>query len=440
MFTLIYHNDYATALPPEDLSGQNEGVSVTNAVHWPVGSFEDAGFYQFNGVNAQISIPFSNLWRDLTFLRIDCEIWIDTHGKRHNVVEGFLSFALYVRSSGVLSATIYSLVDDTSFKDTIAPLPSTPVAPGADVQGSTTFTANLPGTDPEDPDIGGGQTIPPGKKFGWIGVNSDAENAPDGVRRLVPTGEWVKVSFIRGADGFSLLMNGETVGRRPDREALVRSVQGPGVTIGSWPNSNAYTLAGRIRSISIWKYDHQLRFNNFICGVTDAKEKLYLQLLYAKLQQRLRDPETRETLLNILRCIRQAEQAFVTTVRNSSKDARLKADGVFRKYTEIWCAGDSGSEQMALLLDEWNEWMLSEFAEEFFEYQCTVLRCLAPFREIGICSDVAEFSQIEGALSRFSRLARQSYLTAVQSYPCRPGAHASAPDYAPYEDNRGEKR
>lgn len=426
MFTQILKHDYDSPLPLRDLTEKNGDAVAQNAFHNFGGLGGEPGYYRFDGAQSRIGVPLTELWRDLTFLRVDCEIWIDAHGKRHNLVEGYLSFALYVRASGILSATIYTLVDDDSFLDTLGTPTADPDTPSGGILGPQIFDSNL-GVDPEDPEGGDGPVIPAGKKLDWRGVNSDAPNAPDGVARTVPVGEWVTVSFVRDADGFRLFMNGELVGVRAERMGLVRSVQGPGVTIGAWPGSNAYTLDGRIRTLGIWKYDHRLRLKRFMCGVQDAREKLYLYHLYARLQRALDDPETADLMQEVLACVNAAEQAFLAAIRDSGADRAAEADMFFSRYTEIWCSGSADGDRMKAHNEEWMAWVMAHFSHAFITYQCEIMRCLGRLREIGICEDVAGFAKLEGVISGFSKATQQAYLAAFKSFPCAPGPGTGDP-------------
>ncbi|GAB4353952.1 MAG: hypothetical protein Kow0060_04700 [Methylohalobius crimeensis] len=419
MLELILRHDFSSLLPLRDLSENNVNSTDQNVTHWLGSPGSTEGYYLFNSSSSRISVPFSRIWQNLTFIRIDAEIWIDGHGKRHNIVEGLLSFSLYVRASGVLSATIFGITDDDSFTDTLASQPAEPSPPSGGVAGTTTLTANL-GIDPDDPDAGDGPVIPAGKKLDWVGVNSDVEYSPDGVRRLVPVGQWVSVSFIRDEQGFRLFMDGTLVGSRTDEEALVRSVQGAPITIGAWPNSNAYTLAGRFRRIAIWKYDHSFRVRAFLCGFKDSAERALALALYAKLVHALRDEKTRETIGNVMGCLNAAEQDFLKAIRTNNEAQRQTATEYFQRYHELWCSGGPGSGEMADFFQKFTEWLIRNLGDEFMEYQCRIAKCLIPLRELGLCGDAAEFRQT-GSILEFSKMTAQVHLAAMEAFLCDDG-------------------
>ncbi|MEM7121736.1 MAG: LamG-like jellyroll fold domain-containing protein [Pseudomonadota bacterium] len=416
MLELILRHEFSSLLPLRDLSENNANSVDQNVVHVLDGPTSTGGYYQFNGSSSRVSIPFSTIWQNLTFIQIDAEIWIDTHGKRHNVVEGLLSFSLYVRASGVLSATIYGLTDDDSFIDTLGTQPADPSPPAGGIAGTNSMTANL-GVDPDDPDSGDGPIIPAGKKLDWVGVNSDTGHAPDGVRRLVPVGQWVSVSFIRDAKGFRLYIDGTLVGERTDEEALVRSVQGAPIVIGAWPNSDAYTLAGRVRKIEIWKYDHSFRFRAFLCGFKDGDERAYAVALYAKLIEAIGDEETRNTITEVLTCLNAAEEGLLKAIRTSGDDKHRIAEEGFARYSEIWCAGDPGSTEMDDFMEDFIQWLMRNFGDAFLEYQCRVAKCLMPLREIGLCDDAAQLRQSD-IIRQFSKMATQAHVDAMDGFLC----------------------
>ena len=416
MLELILRHEFSSLLPLRDLSDNNANSVDQNVVHVLDSPASDEGYYRYNGSSSRILVPFSTIWHNLTFIRIDAEIWIDSHGKRHNIVEGLMSFALYVRASGVLSAAIYGLTDDDSFSDTLGTQPADPPPGDGGIQGNTIMTANL-GVDPEDPDADDGPVIPAGKKLDWVGVNSDTGFSPDGVRREVPVGQWVSISFIRDAKGFRLFMDGTLVGERTDEDALVRSVQGVPIAIGAWPNSDAYTLLGRIRKIDIWKYDHSFRFRAFLCGIKDDKERAHALALYARLIEALGDDETRETISGVLACLNAAEQDLLKAIRESGDDKRRTADEGFARYSEIWCGAGPGSPEMEAFLKEFTKWLIRHFGEAFLDYQCRVAKCLMPLRQLGLCDAAAQLRQ-SSALVRFSEVAAQCHIDAMAGFLC----------------------
>ena len=436
MLELILKHDFSALLPLKDISELNADSVNKNVIHWSSDQNATGGFCHFNGSNSRISVPYSNVWHNLTYLRIDTEIWIDSHGRRHNLVEGLLSFSLYVRASGVLSATIFGLIDDDSFSANLGILPADSPSPGGGMSGNNSLVSNLFGVDPDDSDSDvGGPPIPAGKKLGWVGVNSDVHHSPDGVRHLVPVGQWVSVIFVRDAQGFQLFLDGNLVGTRSDSETLVRSVQGAPIAIGAWPNSDTYNLAGRVRNIEIWKYDHRFRFNSFICGIKDTDEKAMVHALHAKLVRRIRNEDSGKEVRQLMACLNAAEQDFLKAIRNNSEDNRQSAVAGFRRYHEIWCGAGPDSAEMKDFLGGFAKWVILNFGEEFIEYQCKVLKCLGPVKKWDLCTEAANLRRGYGALFEFSKFAGQAYADAMKTYLC--AAPAPAPDEVGGYDVKG---
>jgi hypothetical protein len=161
-----------------------------------------SGSMAFNGGDTWIKVPPGPSFTDMRSIRVRVRFQVNppTHvmgPARHNLVEGHLSFALFVNADFSLQATI---LDAT-------------------------------GT--------------------WIGPTTTP-----GIR-LVQPAQWHVVEFHH--DGVStgrLRFNGALVAEHRNAPGPVRPVGADGVAIGHWPHpNNVYSLNGYIDDVAIWTYD-----------------------------------------------------------------------------------------------------------------------------------------------------------------------------------------
>ena len=206
MYRCVVHHTYTNGRAT-DVSGRgNHGVPTATVA----GTGEDASSLFFNGGDSRVDIPPSDDLADLRGLRVRVRFkarrlpwwwlwrrwWWRRFGwrpHRQNLVEGHLSFALFVQPNGSVMGTV------------------------VDANGN------------------------------WRGPVS-----PPGV---IKAGQWHTVEF--GHDGIvsaAIAVDGVTVARMDDLIGPVRGVGPTGVTVGHWPEPpHVYTLAGWIDSMEIWR-------------------------------------------------------------------------------------------------------------------------------------------------------------------------------------------
>lgn len=190
MRKLVVHHTYETSVPFDVSRTGNHGIARAAAP-------DGAGSYVFAGGSSRVMIPMSPSLRDLRSLRVCCRFLLTAGGasRRNNLVEGHMSFALYVEPDGALQATIYD------------------------------------------------------RSGVWEGPR-----APRGsIRRDV----WHTADFRH--DGISharLFVDGVLVAERFDVPGPVRTPGPYGIAVGAWPDpDDRYTLQGRIDDVMIYKHD-----------------------------------------------------------------------------------------------------------------------------------------------------------------------------------------
>jgi hypothetical protein len=205
VYRRVVHHTYTNGRAT-DVSGRgNHGVPTATVA----GTGEHTSSLYFNGHDSRVNIPPSDDLADLRGLRVRVRFkarrwpwwwsliwhrwWRWWRPHRQNLVEGHLSFALFVQPDGGIMGTIL------------------------DANGN------------------------------WRGPVS-----PPGV---IKSGQWHTVEF--GHDGIvsaAIAVDGATVARMHDLIGPVRPVGPTGVTVGHWPEPpHVYTLAGWIDSMEIWR-------------------------------------------------------------------------------------------------------------------------------------------------------------------------------------------
>ncbi len=167
-----------------------------------------------HGRLADVGLGAGAFSSSLHFTGGDCAVWVEpspsltnlrevrtqvhfnwdpvTAGHRHNLIEGELSFSMFVNPDGSLQATILNQLGN------------------------------------------------------WEGTQSAAG--------VVPTGEWHTAEFVHdGISHCTLYLDGHVVAEGYSSPGPVRSVGGTGIAIGHWPEIPAtYTLEGYVDWVKVW--------------------------------------------------------------------------------------------------------------------------------------------------------------------------------------------
>lgn len=190
MFRLLIHHDYkegdATDLSGNGHHGRLYSPSVVE------GRVSGTRALSFNGISDRVIVaPIAG---ELGAVRATAWIWLEELGRRQNIIEGYLSFTLFVEADGSLRASLYR-----------------------------------------------------GSK--WLSMWSTAG--------LVPVHEWVHIQYIyNGADLSALYINNRLIASRYCHLGRVQGIRWPfGLHIGAWPDADHYALKGRIGEVRLWSAD-----------------------------------------------------------------------------------------------------------------------------------------------------------------------------------------
>jgi hypothetical protein len=191
---MVVHHIYSGGVAC-DLSGyRNHGVPYDVSEASP----PYAPAFEYSSSGSRVIVPQSQSLQDLLAVRAVAEFYLDPPGglsRRYNLIEGHVSFALFVNPDGSLQGTI---VD-------------------ADSQ--------------------------------WAG----AQSAPN----LVSTGRWHQAELRHdGVNQCTLYLDGIAVATSYAANGPVASVGPNGIAIGHWPEpSGQYTFTGYLRQAWVYKFD-----------------------------------------------------------------------------------------------------------------------------------------------------------------------------------------
>jgi hypothetical protein len=190
MFELILHHHYPS-LSADDRSGHDNHGHVAGSP--PVGqALTDELGLHFNGRDTRVTVLPGPTLEDLRAMRVTTTLWVEEVGQRQNIIEGYLSFALFIEADASLHAIVY---DGTW----------------------------------------------------WRGITSRPG--------VVPPREWVTVTFTYDRQDTSVLyLNNVLVASYVGYLGDVASIQWPfGLQIGAWPDGDSYMLKGKIREVTVWR-------------------------------------------------------------------------------------------------------------------------------------------------------------------------------------------
>jgi hypothetical protein len=195
---LVLHHTYERGIAFDVSEQGNHGLLLGGVAS---GAPAEPGTMRFNGGDTWVKVRPGPRFRDMRSLRVRVRAMVDapTHlmPHRHNLVEGHLSFALFVNPDYSLQATIL------------------------DATGTWSGPATTPGI------------------------------------RLVQPLRWHDIEYTHdGVSTARLLLNGAVVAERLDVPGPIRDVGADGVAIGHWPHpDNRYSLDGWIDRVQIWVHD-----------------------------------------------------------------------------------------------------------------------------------------------------------------------------------------
>jgi len=189
MAELRLHHTYARGAAVDVSDNGNHGEVIDAS---PV-SGESA--LAFDSPTSRVQVAPSKSLRRFRSIRVRVRFRLDPDAapeQRYNLMEGYLSFALYVTPEFALRGTIYDAEEN------------------------------------------------------WRGVTSDD--------RLVTPGRWhtAELTYVDSAARVDLRLDGELVGSKQGVAGPVRPVGELGLSIGIWPDSDRYALDGQLDEAKLW--------------------------------------------------------------------------------------------------------------------------------------------------------------------------------------------
>ncbi|OUR89352.1 hypothetical protein A9Q81_22085 [Gammaproteobacteria bacterium 42_54_T18] len=307
MFKLITHHTYKLQGEAVDISRSGNHGFRTQTSYEPHGISGTSGLLRFDQANSQVRVPNTAIWKNLKAVRIELLAFVTepTAGPRRlNLVEGELSFAFFINADRTLWGTFLG--------------------------------APTPGASPT-----------------WHGANS-ANDTTDGIPRLVPFNQWVKLTYEHdGISTLRLYINDQLVAANYQLVSPIDSVKNNGVFIGHWVGDDRYTFVGKIDDVKIWKYDPESLYKQFFCRPMSTEQMLCWKHIFDTMKELLKDKKEREEFIQLMKCIRQAQLELMREIRSHGEEG-IKLGNEYRKrYQSLWCKGIIDGPEMASLYNDW---------------------------------------------------------------------------------------
>ncbi|MBY6151666.1 LamG domain-containing protein [Vannielia litorea] len=320
---------------PVDFSGQNNhGHPTAITASTDQSGTRAAGFL---APSSRIVVPNNASWAQIGAIRIDTRLRLAALDGPVTLVQIDRSVALTLRGDGVVTFAVY------------APEPADAPEPDSETD---SFTIAAPHIEPTDPFDTLSATPPP--PFAWQGLNTEAAFAPDGVARVVGTGEYVRI--VAEHDGLGTMriwIDGVMAAIRQDMNHRVLPLVSPGqVTIGARPQDSAQTMRGAIDSLRIWREDPQAPYELFFCRPVSEEAKACWRDLYREVVTGLADETKGPPLRELLTLMDTFARALAKSLARLDVDERQRLFTLSRSYQRLWCQNALDSPAFAELVGE----------------------------------------------------------------------------------------
>lgn len=419
MFKEILHYTFKRPFRAFDISSFHHHGKTSGVGFNADGAQSGSGAMVFNGQNSRVRVPHGKAWQDLGAVKTEALVRVDELGVRHNLVEGLLSFALFVRADGVVTGSFLAPEEPDDSVSASNSLAATVLGGGGSPDPFSTLTAT-----PPDPDQ-------PGGDFSWKGVNSDVEFSPDGVKRTVTPGDWTRVVFVHNGFSLQLWFDDQMVGYRDDITSGVLGVQPGGVHIGAWPNADKYVLKGAMDRVRIWKFDPLFREKRFFCRPMRGTEEACWHELLEKIIRLQHDPETGPQVDKVLDCIHDAERDLMRSIHRQGAEAVVRSRVFGQRYDRLWCHGRIDGPEMAELLEEFGQWLQNTTGPDLDEFVARLIGCRKEIQALGLDDSLKCVGDRDGAWRAFGKLIGEHALPglctpppvpppAAEPYPSKP--------------------
>jgi hypothetical protein len=416
MFKKIVHYTFKQPQVALDISPFHQHGHATAVGHSVNGSESGSGAFLFNGQKSRVRVPFGTVWKEIGAIKVEVLVRLEHLGLRHNLVEGHLSFALFVRTDGVVTGTFLGAEEPVASAFTASnSIVATVLGGGGSPDPFSTLTATPP--DPDQPEV----------ELAWIGVNSDANFAPDGLRRTLTPGEWTLVTFIHDGSSLQLWLDDALAGYRDnDINSGVLGVQPGGVHIGASPNADQNVLKGALDEVRIWKFDPYFQLEQFFCRPLDTPQAVCWRGLLDHIVRQWRDPETRPRVEKALDCILDVERKVLRAINSQGAEQILLAERFRRRYDRLWCEGKIDGPEMAEFLKDFGEWIHRIAGTALGDSIAKLIGCRQELRALGSGYDLTCIADHDPGWLAYGRLIGEHTLQGFcsppfQSAPREPG-------------------
>lgn len=417
MYKLILHHVYRSGSPFVDVSGHGNHATGLNVLWSADGAAAGSGAAIFNGTTSRALVPLRPIWTDLYALRVEALVRFEPvlgtpehpqRVRRHMIVEGPFSFAVFIGQDRTAVGMVMGLVKDPDADDDPSASDTVVAIPGGSMDPFDALTADSPHTLP----------VPPGYKLDWVVVDSSAKWAPDGQPRTVEPGRWTRVTFIHGGTSLWLYVDGALAGVRHDLISPVLPVQGEGVHIGCAPGPRVDPLRGRLDELRIWKYDPHHHTKQFFCRPMSRETEACWRVALGRLEKLATDPATRAQMLGVLDCLDAALADLTRAVVRGGEPALSELGRLGQRYDELWCGGLVDSPDMRALTREFMLWLGQAGGDAWSDYQHRGVECVRKLKGLDLGPEICDLPDCDpdfgvylGALNRH---------LADEFWPCGP--------------------
>jgi hypothetical protein len=287
-----------------DVSGQNNHGLARDVDFIPDGIAPRSGAAVFDKASSRVAVVNRRDFDRISALKIDITLRLRSSGTQRTLLDGDGSFTFFIHPAGFPVGGV--------------------------------LASSAPGATPA-----------------WQYADTHL-NSPDGTVRMVPIGQWCKLTYLH--DGFETLrlyLNDGLAAIKTGFHSPVPPAGPLGVHVGNKAGVDADVFDGEIDEVGVSRWDPDAAYTQFFSRTPGN----CWQPIFSQLAKRASGPDGRQAVAAIVNCVGSLQVDLIRAVRSAGDAAIRRNDEYARRYRELWRTKPIDGPDMQALLTDWFGWL-----------------------------------------------------------------------------------